>query len=78
MGESEMSQIVDALFDGSVFRPEQTLQLPPNTRVRLTIEEVQPEQAAHRSFFDTAKSLNLEGPADWSENVDKYLYGDRH
>ena len=72
-----MSQTVDALFDGSVLRPEQALQLAPNTRVRITIEEVAEQAAAVRSFFDTAKSLKLEGPADWSENVDKYLYGER-
>ncbi len=27
------------------------------------------------SFFKLAQSLNLEGPKDWSINVDHYLYG---
>ena len=29
------------------------------------------------SFLDTALTLRLEGPPDWSENLDDYLYGDK-
>ena len=29
------------------------------------------------SFLDTAMSIHLEGPADWSENLDRYLYESR-
>ena len=28
------------------------------------------------SFLETAESLQLDGPSDWSENLDKYLYGE--
>jgi hypothetical protein len=28
------------------------------------------------SFLKYAMSLNLEGPEDWSENLEEYLYGD--
>jgi len=27
------------------------------------------------SFFKVASTLNLDGPPDWSENLDAYLYG---
>lgn len=27
-----------------------------------------------QSFLDVALSIQIDGPADWSENVDKYLY----
>jgi len=27
------------------------------------------------SFLRTARSLNLEGPADWSARLEDYLYG---
>ena len=27
------------------------------------------------SFFEVASSLNVDGPPDWSENLDAYLYG---
>jgi hypothetical protein len=33
-----MTTIIDATFDGEVFRPSQPVQLEPNTPVRLTVE----------------------------------------
>jgi hypothetical protein len=30
-----------------------------------------------RSFLREARALNLQGPADWSERLEEYLYGDR-
>lgn len=71
-----MTHTVDAIFDGSVLRPESALELQPNTRVRLTVEVLSPKQGEPASFLRTARELNLQGPADWSANVDSYLYGD--
>lgn len=70
-----MSQTVEAVFDGTVLRPKTALELEPNTRVRLTVE-ILPSEAAPTSFLRTARSLDLHGPADWSANLDNYLYGD--
>lgn len=61
-----------ATFDGEVFRPDDEIDLPPNTRVTITIE-TQPRVG--ESFLATARSLKLDGPADWSERLDGYLYG---
>ena len=33
-----------------------------------------PEQKA-KSFLQVARSLRLQGPADWSSRLDDYLYG---
>ncbi len=71
-----MTQTVEAVFDGIVLRPEKALALEPNTRVRLTVEVLPPAEGAPASFLDTARSLGLRGPADWSANLDSYLYGD--
>ena len=71
-----MTQTVEAVFDGAVLRPEQALALEPNTRVRLTVEVLPSTAAAPASFLHTARSLGLRGPADWSANLDNYLYGD--
>jgi predicted DNA-binding antitoxin AbrB/MazE fold protein len=71
-----MTQTVEAVYDGSVLRPESALPLEPNTRVRLTVEVLEPGPAAPASFLRTARSLDLTGPADWSANLDSYLYGD--
>jgi hypothetical protein len=69
-----MTKTLHATFDGQVLRPEEPLPLAPNTRVLLTITIVE-ETATPSSFLKTARSLNLEGPADWSERLDHYLYG---
>lgn len=72
-----MTQTVEAIYDGSVLRPQAALALEPNTRVRLTVEILPPAEAAPSSFLRTARSLELSGPPDWSTNLDTFLYGDR-
>ena len=69
-----MTRTVEAIFDGTVFRPNEPLQLPPNTRVRITIESP-PQSEGESSFLDTAYALNLAGPSDWAANLEEYLYG---
>jgi predicted DNA-binding antitoxin AbrB/MazE fold protein len=64
-----MSQIVEALYDGAVLRPESALTLEPNIRVRLTVEVLPSDTATPSSFLETARSLNLSGPPDWSANL---------
>ena len=70
-----MSTVVDAIFDGNVFRPSGKVPLKPNTRVQITVEvdETQPENV--ESFLAVARSLKLQGPKDFSEHFDDYLYG---
>ena len=70
-----MVKTVEALFDGTVFHPTEPIALAPNTRVRMTIETVAPAESAAASFLRTARALNLDGPPDWSANIDEYLYG---
>jgi hypothetical protein len=69
-----MTRKINAVFDGETFRPEEPLELAPNTRVRLTIETPSPAEAS-MSFLKTARSLKLDGPADWSANLEECLYG---
>lgn len=70
-----MSQTLDATFDGNVFRPDRPIELEPNTRVRITIEPSPISEREPESFLQVARSLNLEGPSDWSSRLDEYLYG---
>ncbi len=66
-----------ATFDGQVLLPEEPISLPPNTRVRVSLEPAGgaiPETKS-RSFLDVARSLDLEGPPDWSTHLEEYLYG---
>jgi predicted DNA-binding antitoxin AbrB/MazE fold protein len=63
-----VTQILEATFDGEVFKPLGVVQLTKNARVQLHIKTT-------RSFLDTDEALELEGPSDWSNRVDKCLYG---
>lgn len=72
-----MPRTIHALYDGSVFRPDQPPDLPPNTRVLIQVESEGHEPVAPYSFLRFARSLNMEGPADWSERVEEELYGDK-
>jgi len=66
-----------ATFDGEVFRPEGPVGLSPNTQVRITVELAEPNPERRKaSFLDTARSLKLQGPPDWSSRFEEYLYGD--
>ncbi len=69
-----MQQVIDATFDGKVLLPEHPLKIKPNTRVRLTIETSDKPSKKKRSFLQTAKSLKIDGPSDWSENFEEYMY----
>jgi predicted DNA-binding antitoxin AbrB/MazE fold protein len=71
-----MVTILEAVYDGSVLRPDEPLPLEANTRVRLTVEPIPAKTGAPHSFLRTAMSMNLQGPPDWSANLDRYLYGD--
>lgn len=66
-------QQVEAVFDGTVLHPKEPIALAKGTQVRLTIEPISPIAEKPRSFLQTAKSLQLEGPTDWSSNLDQYL-----
>ncbi len=69
-----MSRTLEAIFDGEVLRPEEPLELKANTRVRITVEAESAPEPKRRSFLRTARSLNLDGPPDWSERIEAYLY----
>jgi len=70
-----MIKTLHAVFDGEMLCPEEPVELEPNTRVRITIEPTEIPQTKAHSFLQTARSLNLEGPYDWSARFEDYLYG---
>ena len=72
-----MGKTIEALYDGSVLRPVEPLTLEPNTRVWIVIEIVRPTKDTRPSFLRTARSLSLDGPSDWSANLETYLYEDK-
>ncbi len=82
-----MDKILDATYDGEVFRPDEPVDLASNTRVKIIIEEEpkklklveMPKKGKGEpyAFLRYARSLNLDGPSDFSTNLDDYLYGDK-
>jgi predicted DNA-binding antitoxin AbrB/MazE fold protein len=64
-----MTRTMTATFDGEVLRPDEPVDLEPNTKVRITIEASEPLTEKTLSVLDTAAALNLEGPSDWSEKT---------
>ena len=71
-----MTTVTFATFDGEVLRPEEPIAIQPNTRVKLTIETEVVADAPAASFLKTARALKVDGPPDWSERLDDYLYGE--
>ncbi len=68
---------LSAVYDGKVFWPEEPLDLSPNTRVKLTVDAIKKSKPQKKSFLQTACSLKLDGPKDWSAKLEDYLYGGR-
>ncbi len=72
-----MLKTVEAVYDGAALVPLEPLTLLPNTRVWIIIETPETDTSTTTSFLQTARSLRLEGPADWSLNLEQYLYGEQ-
>ena len=73
-GTKMMSSIIEATFDGKAFHPNKPVRLRPNTHVKIIVEmEGTPDEDNQNSFLRTARSLKIDGPVDWSENIDHYL-----
>ena len=67
-------EAIPALFDGKSLLFDHPIKLKPNTRVIVRIETIEKKPNKKLSFLNTARSLNLDGPKDWSERLDYYLY----
>jgi|GEM_PF-755300 predicted DNA-binding antitoxin AbrB/MazE fold protein len=68
------TQVIEAVYDGRVFLPQQSPMLKANTRVRITVEQVKAKRTRKKSFLETARAIKIDAPADFSTNVDEYLY----
>jgi hypothetical protein len=71
-----MEKTLTVVFDGRALYPEGPLDLLPNTRYTITIQDILPPSPAG-NLWDTLQLLTgtLEAPADWAGEHDHYLYG---
>ncbi|NJM73931.1 MAG: antitoxin family protein [Scytonema sp. RU_4_4] len=71
-----MNKRVTAVFDGDVLHPDTPLDLKPNTRYVITIQELS-EPSITGDAWDVLEAMTgtIEAAPDWSSEHDHYLYG---
>ena len=71
-----MNKKVTVVFDGSVLRPDAPLDLTPNTRYVIVIQELI-SAPVEGDAWDVLEAMagTIEAPPDWSSEHDHYLYG---
>ncbi|MBH8551583.1 antitoxin family protein [Nostocaceae cyanobacterium CENA357] len=71
-----MDKMVTVVFDGNVLRPDAPLDLTPNTRYVITIQEFK-SPSPSGDAWDVLEAMvgTVEAPEDWSSEHDHYLYG---
>jgi hypothetical protein len=80
---TKMTKTLHARYDGEALHPEESLPIAPETRILITVDteddeqEPAPVKGEPYSFLRYAESLSLEGPEDWSERLEDYLYAPR-
>ncbi len=76
-----MDRIVTATFDGQAFQPDTPLDLQPNTRYVLTIQQATEASAELPELEGDAWDLlnrlagTIDAPEDWSIEHDHYIHG---
>ena len=70
-----MAITIDAEYNGTAFIPIDSVSLKKNHKYRLIIEETTDEK--NPTAWDVLQNHigSIDGPEDWSENLDHYLYG---
>lgn len=66
-----MSNVIEAVFDGTVFRPEQDVELKPNTRVEITVT-VKNVQENPKEFRVRSKRLGFRKDLNY-DNIGELL-----
>jgi hypothetical protein len=69
------TKTLHAVFDGKVLKPEGSVDLERDVRYLVAIERE--EAMGKQSLWDVLSEFSgmVEGPEDWSEEHDHYLYG---
>jgi predicted DNA-binding antitoxin AbrB/MazE fold protein len=59
-----MVQVVNATFENGVFKPDTKVNLPPQTRVRLSLEIVEPDVETRRKGLEELERIWQEVSVD--------------
>ncbi|HZF39798.1 MAG TPA: hypothetical protein VE715_13305 [Blastocatellia bacterium] len=77
LNEVTTTKTLTVVFDGQFLRPDEPLDLEPNTRYVITIAS-QPEVTANSAaLWDLLEQVTgtINAPFDWAAEHDHYLYG---
>jgi predicted DNA-binding antitoxin AbrB/MazE fold protein len=66
-----MEAIINAVYDGKVFKPKEKIKLAPNSRVILKLKSVSKKDHPLRKILKISEKMNI---SDLSENHDKYTH----
>ena len=71
-----MSKTATVFFDGTVLRPEGPLEIEPNRRYVITVEDA-PPAAVPENAWNVLEQLagTIEAPPDWAREHDHYIHG---
>lgn len=71
-----MIKTLHAVFDGKVLKPEESVDLEQDVRYLVIIEQKDAiiDKSSLWDILDEFSGI-VEGPEDWSEEHDHYLYG---
>lgn len=73
-----MLEKLTVTYDGSVFYPEETINLKPNTRYTIQIiSQEKNTEISNKNAWDLLEEMagTYPAPEDWSREHDHYLYG---
>lgn len=76
-----MELTFEATFDGEVFRPTEEVNLKPNTKVKIIIEDEDSIEPTSQnfdepySFLKYLDSVSIDAPKDYSVNYEQYISG---
>ncbi len=72
-----MTRTVRGVLEGpTVLRLDEPVELPLNVSVEVTIREPSPAEPPASTFLQLAQTLQVEGPADFSERWEEYVAAD--
>jgi hypothetical protein len=76
LNEAATTKTLTAVFDGQFLRPDEPLDLEPNTRYVITIAP-EPEPHVNGDAWDLLDQMTgtINAPSDWAAEHDHYLYG---
>ncbi len=69
-----MVNTIEALFDGKVFYPQKPVNLKANTRVRIIIEDLLPEEDEYTLDQLLAGKIETEKEIDWGKSEGKEVW----